>query len=142
MLTPSILSNWMDMDTDWLAPMKAFRPFAAENQRIMSTDIKETDEGYELDIELPGFKKEEINLQLKDGYLKVSAAKAENKEEKKNGHVIRQERYSGAMQRQFFVGEHLTEDDIKAKFEHGILSVNVPKKEAKIEQAKYIAIEG
>ena len=99
--------------------------------------------GYELDIDLPGFKKEEIHLDLENGYLTISTEKAlENKEEKK-GRVIRQERYSGTMSRSFYVGEHVTEEDIKAKYENGVLSLSFPKKEApKVPEKKTILIEG
>ena len=111
--------------------------------RMMKTDVKETDEGYELDVDLPGFKKEEIRLDLENGYLTISTEKAlENKEEKK-GKVLRQERYSGTMSRSFYVGENLTEEDIKAKYENGVLSLSLPKKEArKVPEKKQILIEG
>ena len=112
-------------------------------QRMMKTDVKETDSGYEVDVDLPGFKKEEIHLDLDNGYLTISTEKAlENKEEKK-GRVIRQERYSGTMSRSFYVGEHVTEEDIKAKYENGVLSLEIPKKEApKAPEKKTILIEG
>ena len=96
--------------------------------RMMKTDVKETDSGYELDVDLPGFKKEEIRLELQNGYLTISTEKnLENKEEK-HGKVLRQERYSGAMQRSFYVGENLTEEDVQAKYENGVLIVFLPKK--------------
>ena len=110
----------------------------------MKTDVKETDTGYEVDIDLPGFKKDEINAKLEDGYLTISAAKGLDKDEKdKKGKYIRKERYAGSMSRSFYVGEGVTEDDIKAKYEDGILRLVVPKKAAKaVENKKYIAIEG
>ena len=109
---------------------------------IMKTDVREHEGGYEIDIDLPGFKKEEINVELKEGYLTVSAAKSlENKDEKK-GKVIRQERFAGAAQRSFYVGDNLTEEDIKAAFNNGVLSLTVPKKEARIPEKKTIMIEG
>ena len=110
----------------------------------MRTDIHEHDDHYDLEIDLPGFKKDEITLELKDGYLVVSAAKGLDKDENdKKGKLIRQERYAGAMQRSFFVGKELAEEDIKAKFEHGVLTLEIPKKEApKVPEKKYIAIEG
>ena len=112
--------------------------------RLMKTDVKETENGYEMDIDLPGFKKDEINLELQNGYLTISTHKAvENKEENEKGKVLRQERYSGTMSRSFFVGEHLTEEDIKAKYENGVLSLSVPKKDAqKVNAKKQILIEG
>ena len=113
-------------------------------KNLMKTDIKEMDNGYELIIDLPGFKKDEITAELKDGYLTVSAAKGLDKdEEDKKGKYIRKQRYAGAMQRSFYVGENLTQEDIKAKYENGILRLSVPKKEAKpVETKKTIAIEG
>ncbi len=111
---------------------------------VMKTDVHEHDEGYEVDIDLPGFKKDEISLNLENGYLSVSAAKGIEKDDKdKKGRLIRQERYSGAMQRSFFVGDAITEEDIKAKFEDGVLRLSIPKKDApKIPEKKTIAIEG
>ena len=112
---------------------------------LMKTDIKEKKDGYELEIDLPGFKKDEITAELKDGYLTVSAAKGLDKdEEDKKGHYIRQERYSGAMSRTFYVGEDVKQEDIKAKFENGTLKMFVPKIEPKpqVEEKKYIPIEG
>ena len=110
----------------------------------MKTDIKEKDEGYELVVDLPGFKKDEIEVQLENGYLTISAAKELDKDESdKNGKYLRQERYAGSMSRSFYVGEGITEEDIHGKFENGILKVDIPKAEAKrVEQKKHIAIEG
>ena len=113
---------------------------------VMKTDIKETDDNYELIVDLPGFKKDEIKVSLEDGYLTIEAAKCldEDEQEKKSGKYIRKERYAGACQRSFYVGDNLTQEDIKGEFKHGILTLNVPKKEAKpaVETNKYIAIEG
>lgn len=113
---------------------------------VMKTDIKETDDGYELIVDLPGFKKDEIKVSLEDGYLTIEAAKGldEDEQEKKFGKYIRKERYAGSCQRSFYVGDNLTQEDIKGEFKHGILTLNVPKKEAKpaVETNKYIAIEG
>ena len=112
----------------------------------MKTDIKETDDGYELVIDLPGFKKEEVKASLENGYLTISAEKAldEDEKEKKSGRYIRRERYEGSCSRSFYVGEDVTEEDIKANFQHGILTLFVPKKEAKpaVEEKKTISIEG
>ncbi len=112
--------------------------------QVMKTDVHELDGGYEVDIDLPGFKKDEISLDLENGYLSVSAAKGLNEEEKdKKGKLVRQERYSGSMQRSFYVGEALTEEDIKASFEDGVLKLSIPKKDAKhIPEKKHIAIAG
>ena len=112
--------------------------------RLMKTDVHETEDSYELAIDLPGFKKEEINVDLKDGYLTVSAEKGLDKdEEDKKGKYIRKERYAGALSRTFYLGEEIREEEIKAKFENGILSVSIPKEEEKkVEGPKHISIEG
>ena len=113
---------------------------------VMKTDIKEMDNGYELVVDLPGFTKDEIKASVSDGYLTISAAKGLDKDEKEkdSGHYIRRERYAGACQRSFYVGEDIEQEDVKAEFKHGILKLFVPKKEAKkaVEENKYIAIEG
>ena len=115
-------------------------------KNVMKTDIKETDNGYELEIDLPGFTKDEIKASLNDGYLTISAAKGLDKDEqeKESGRYIRRERYAGACQRSFYVGEAVKQEDIKGEFKHGILKLFVPKVEAKkaVEENKYIAIEG
>lgn len=115
-------------------------------KNIMKTDIKEHKGGYELEIDLPGFHKDEIQAELKDGYLNISAAKQLNQDEKEkeSGKYIRRERYSGSCQRSFYVGDEITQEDIKAEFKHGILKLFVPKKEAKpeVEQRKFVSIEG
>ena len=113
-------------------------------KNLMKTDVKETGNAYEIDIDLPGFKKDEITVDLENGYLTISAAKGLDKdEEDKKGKYIRKERYAGTMQRSFYVGDAITHEDIKAKFENGILSLTIPKKDAKaVETKKSIAIEG
>ena len=118
--------------------------YGKHSKNLMKTDVKETETGYKLDIDLPGFKKDEISAHLEDGYLTVSAAKGVDKDEKDNeGRYIRRERYSGSMTRSFYVGNAVTEEDIKAKYEDGILSLSIPKKDPKaVEAKKYIAIEG
>ncbi|MBR3402322.1 MAG: Hsp20/alpha crystallin family protein, partial [Parasporobacterium sp.] len=111
---------------------------------LMKTDVREQEDHYEVEIDLPGFEKDEIKPELTNGYLTVSAAKGLDKEQNnEKGKLIRQERYTGAMQRSFYVGEELTEEDIKASFKHGVLSLNIPKKEAKaVPEKKTIMIEG
>ena len=115
-------------------------------KNVMKTDIKETDEGYELEIDLPGFAKDEVKVSLDNGYMTVSAAKGLDKDEqeKKSGKYIRRERYAGACERSFYVGDEITEEDVKGEFKHGMLKLFIPKKEAKpeVEQKKYISIEG
>ena len=146
MLVPSIFGenlfddDWMDFpfDRDFWG-----RGNTKATKNLMKTDIREHDAGYELDIDLPGFKKDEINVQLDNGYLSISAAKGLDKdEEKKNSKYIRRERYAGAMSRSFYVGDNLTQQDIKAKFKDGILKISVPKKDVQqVSQNKHIAIE-
>ena len=110
----------------------------------MKTDVHEHDDHYELDIDLPGFKKEEITIELNNGYLVVSAAKGLDEEDQtKKGKLIRQERYTGSMQRSFYVGDNVKEEDVKAKFEHGVLKLSIPKQEQeKLPEKKTILIEG
>ena len=151
MLYPSIFNkNLFDDFMDFDFP--AFEEFGDIDKKlygkhaphVMKTDVKEHDDKFEVDIDLPGFKKDEIQLDLQNGYLSISANKGIDKEEKdKKGKLIRQERYSGAMQRSFFVGKNVTEEDIKAKFEDGVLRLDIPKKEApKLPEKKTIMIEG
>lgn len=113
-------------------------------KNMMKTDVRETENGYEVDIDLPGFKKEEITAKLDNGYLIISASKGLDKEKQdKDGHYIRRERYAGSMSRSFYIGERVTENDVKAKYEDGILRLSIPKKEPKkVEDKKYIPIEG
>ena len=100
-------------------------------KHMMKTDVRETEDTYEVDMDLPGFKKDELNVDLKNGYLTVNAAKGLDKDEKdKNGKYIRQERYTGAMSRSFYVGD-VAPKDVKAKFEDGILQISLPKAEKK-----------
>ena len=149
MLMPSIFGESLFDDFDNLMnfsfPDVDKTLYGKHAKNMMKTDVKEKDNGYEVAIDLPGFKKDEITAELKDGYLTVSAAKGLDKdEEDKKGHYIRQERYSGAMSRTFYVGEDVKQEDIKAKFENGILSLSVPKpvEQKKVETSKHIAIEG
>ena len=146
MLMPSIFGENLFND-DWMDfgfPEVDKALYGKHANNVMKTDVKETDTGYEVDIDLPGFKRDGINAQLDNGYLTISAAKGLDKDEKdKKGKYIRKERYAGAMSRSFYVGEGVTQEDIKAKYEDGILRLSVPKKEAKaVENKKYIAIEG
>ena len=112
-------------------------------QNLMKTDVREKDNTYELDVDLPGFKKDEIKLELKDGYLSISAAKGLDREqEDKKGKYIRQERYAGACSRSFFVGEGVEPGDVSAKFEDGILKISLPKQVKKeLPQSPSIVIE-
>ena len=150
MMMPSIFGESL-FDDDWMDFPFEREFFGKKNplygkhaKNMMKTDVRETENGYEVDIDLPGFKKDEINAKLENGYLTVSASKGLDKDEKdKEGKYIRQERYAGAMSRSFYVGEDVTQEDIKAKYENGILKLSLPKKEAKaVEQKRYIEIEG
>ena len=139
----SLFDDMFPFDDSFFTSKK--NPLYGKNaSRVMKTDIKENEGSYELDIDLPGFKKDEITVELKDGYLTVSAAKGLDKdEEDKKGKYIRKERYAGALSRTFYLGEEIREEEIKAKFENGILSVSIPKEEEKkVEGPKHISIEG
>ena len=152
MLMPSIFrtNSLIDdlFDDDWFND-KEFRNmekklYGHRAKNVMNTDVKETEDGYELEMDLPGFKKEEVSVELNDGYITIRAAKGldEDEKEKKTGKYIRRERYSGTCERSFYVGEAITQQDIKASFKHGILKLDIPKKEArKIEQNNFISIE-
>ncbi len=145
MLTPSIFG--MDKFFDDLDNVWNFEPTFKRQENMLkkiNTDVKELKDGYEIDMELPGFKKEEVTAELKDGYLTISAEHNDTNDEKdKEGHYIRKERYYGKCQRSFYVGDNVEQEDVKAKFENGILILNVPKKEIKseVEERKYISIE-
>lgn len=116
--------------------------YTAPSSSIMKTDVKETENEYEIHIDLPGYKKEDVQAELKDGYLVISA-KNERSEEDKNKEYIRRERFYGSCSRSFYVGKEIRQEDIGAKFENGVLMLNVPKHvEAPAEEKKYIAIEG
>ena len=154
MMMPSIFredlfDNFME---DFAFP--SFRSFSDADRvlygkhagKLMKTDVKETEEGYEVDIDLPGFKKDEIRMQLENGSLTVSASRSLDKDEKnENGSYIRRERYAGSMSRSFFVGEDMKQEDIHARYESGVLTLDIPKLEARkpeVEEKKYIMIEG
>ena len=114
-------------------------------RNLMKTDVHETDENFEVDMDLPGFKKDQINVKLEDGYLTISAAKDQETEKKgRKGKIIRQERYCGSMQRSFYVGDAVKVEDVKARFEDGVLSLSIPKKELQAlpPANNTIAIEG
>ncbi len=119
--------------------------YGKREKNLMKTDIKETDSAYEVAIDLPGFKKEEISAKLENGYLTINAFKSLDKDEKdeESGNYIRRERYSGQCSRSFYVGDQVAEEDVRAKFEDGILKLLIAKKEVKqVEDKKFIAIEG
>ncbi len=151
MLVPSIFGE--NLFDDWMDDFPVFNGFdnnvnrklyGKHANRVMLTDVHEKEDHYEVDIDLPGFKKDEITLQLKEGYLTVTAAKGLDEEEKdKKGTPVRIERYAGTMQRSFYVGEDITRDEIHAKYEDGVLRLTVPKKEetTKLPENETIMIE-
>lgn len=158
MMTPSIFGeslfdNFFDDFFDFpvwddRAMQKAQKKlYGGHAANMMKTDVQEHADHYEVDIELPGFQKEELSLELKEGYLVISAAKGLDKEEKekKTGKFVRRERYVGSMSRSFYIGEDVKQEDIHAKYENGVLKLSIPKMEQKkpqVEEKRYIAIEG
>lgn len=145
MYMPSIFGS--DMFEDFFRDLdQGYAPktlYGKRAKNLMKTDIREDEKGYQLAIDLPGYRKDELKLELKDGYLTISAEKNEEKEQKdEKGRMIRQERYAGSVQRSFFVGEQLKEEDIKAKYEDGVLRLEIPKKEEekKLPERRYIEI--
>jgi HSP20 family molecular chaperone IbpA len=147
MLLPSVFNDnvFDDLMDDFDDVFSVRNPLYGKHARnMMKTDVRDVGDHYELDIDLPGFKKDEIHAALQDGYLTISASKGLDKDEKdKKGQYIRRERAVGQCARTFFVGDGVTEADVKAKYENGILQLSIPKKEAKkVDTKKYIAIEG
>jgi len=149
MMMPSILEE--SLFDSWMKnfPLKSFwedsrfPSWGKDEKGMMKTDVREQEGNYLVDMELPGVKKEDVKAQLKEGYLTISATSNMNKDEKdKEGNYIRRERYTGQCSRTFFVGEDVTEEEIKAKFEDGMLTLSIPKKEVKaITTDRYIPIE-
>ena len=140
------MDNWMSWPDESEFFGKKNPLYGKHAKNLMKTDVRETEDAYEVDIDLPGFKKDEVTITVENGYLNISAVKGLDKDEKEKetGKYIRKERYAGACTRSFYVGEEVDPDEIKAEFKHGILKLFVPKKEAKpaVEENKYIAIEG
>ena len=153
MLAPSIFEeNFID-DLFGFPYMKEFddmdrnmerKLYGRKASRMMKTDIREKDDNYEVSIDLPGFKKEDITVELNDGYITINASKNLDRDEGKKGKLIRQERYAGSMTRSFYVGENVEKGDIEANYRHGVLNLTIPKKalEKKIPEKNLIAIEG
>ena len=136
-------NNWFD---DFFGDFADFGQMTAPqtNASLMKTDVKELGNEFAIEMDLPGFKKEDVKAHVKDGYLVVQAeSKTSNEGKDENGKFLRRERFYGSCQRSFYVGDAITEEDIKAKFEDGVLKMTVPKKDKKaVEEPKYIAIEG
>ncbi|HJC22174.1 MAG TPA: Hsp20/alpha crystallin family protein [Candidatus Eisenbergiella merdavium] len=157
MLLPSIFGedlfdDWMDFPFDDKFDKRLNKElygrknpvFGKNAARIMKTDVREKKDSYEVDVDLPGFKKEQIQVSLENGYLTISAEKGLDKDEDRGSRYIRRERFSGSCRRTFYVGENLEQSDIKACFRHGILKLTIPKKVEKptVEENRYISIEG
>jgi HSP20 family molecular chaperone IbpA len=141
----NLFDDWFD-DFGLEKEMNALdrKLYGKRANREMLTDVKEHEDHYDLEIDLPGFRKEDINVELNDGYLTITAVKGHEEDEKnKAGKIIRQERYSGSMSRSFYVGDTLTVDEIHGKYEGGVLTLNIPKKEEekKVEHPNRIMIE-
>ena len=144
----SLFDDWFD---DWnefdrmnqLMRQDEKKLYGRHGKNLMKTDVKETKEGYEIDVDLPGFKKEDVQLHLENGYLSIQASKSleDDKKDKDGEKYIRRERYSGSCSRSFDVGNQVSQNDIHAEFKHGVLRINLPKQEV-IQNNGYIAIEG
>ncbi|MBQ9181826.1 MAG: Hsp20/alpha crystallin family protein [Bacilli bacterium] len=117
--------------------------FPKKQRNLMRTDIKEKKDEYVIDIDLPGFSKENINLSLKNGYLDVSAKVEQNNDDEEESKFVRRERFYGECSRSFYVGDDITEEDINAEFKNGILKIEIPKKEEvkKLDETKQIEIK-
>ena len=156
MMVPSIFGenlfdDFFDDFFDWPAYDKQMKNaqkklYGRHADNMMKTDVRDHDDHYEIDVDLPGFKKEELSLELTEGYLTIKAAKGLDKDEKekKTGKYIRRERYMGSMTRSFYVGDTVTQEDIKAEYRNGVLKLTVPKPDPnkEVEKTNYIAIEG
>jgi HSP20 family molecular chaperone IbpA len=156
MMVPSIFGenlfdDFFDDFFEWPAYDKQMKDaqkklYGRRANNMMKTDVRDHDDHYEIDVDLPGFKKEELSLELTDGYLTIKAAKGLDKDdkEKKTGKYIRRERYMGSMTRSFYVGDTITQEEIKAEYKNGVLKLTVPKPDPnkKVEKTNYIAIEG
>ena len=140
----SLFDDWFDFPFRGFESDVDHKLYGKHAARVMKTDLKDHDDHYELEVDLPGFKKDQLDLQLQNGYLTITASKGLEEEGKdKKGKIIHQERYAGSMTRSFYVGDHVTEENVKAKFEDGVLSLEFPKPEAiKLPEKKTIMIEG
>lgn len=149
MLTPKIFTD--NVFDDWFDPFGMMKEmnrvdrklYGKHTNREMLMDVKDHEDHYEVEIDLPGFRKEDINIELNDGYMTVSASKGLDEDEKDHkGKIVRQERYSGMMSRSFYVGEGITNEEVHAKYENGVLKLDIPKKEyEKIAHKNTIMIE-
>ena len=140
----SLFDDWMDFPFRGFGSDVDHKLYGKNAARVMKTDLREHDDGYELAIDLPGFKKDQISLTLQNGYLTITAQKGLEQDGKDSaGRIVHQERYTGTMSRSFYLGGHVTEEDVKARFEDGVLTLNFPKEEArKLPERRMIQIEG
>ena len=146
MLYPTIFRNDLfdDIFDDFMRPTRSGRGNLMTQSAVMKTDIKELDNAYQLDVELPGVKKENVTVELKDGALEIKVVSEVNNDEKdNNGKYLRRERFYGSCSRSFYVGEEVKQEDIKAKFDNGVLTITVPKivEQPKVEQKQLISID-
>ena len=139
----NLFDDFFDNDFGMFPALPGRDPLYGKHAKnLMKTDVRETGNTYELDIDLPGFKKDEISVDLKNGYLSISAAKGLDRDQQdKEGRYIRQERYAGACSRSFYVGEDVEPDQISAKFESGILQISVPKAAKRLPRNSSITID-
>ena len=139
----SLFDDWMGFPFRSLADDVDRKLYGKNAARVMKTDLKEHDEGYELSVDLPGFKKDQIELQLQNGYLTISATKGLDEEGKdRKGRLVHQERYTGSLTRSFYIGENVREEDVKASFEDGVLRLDFPKeKPMSLPEKKTIQIQ-
>ena len=140
----SLFDDWMGFPFRALESDADRKLYGRHGAHLMKTDLKEHDETYELAIDLPGFKKDQIELELQNGYLTIRTNKDVEEESKdKHGKILHQERYTGSMSRSFYVGDCVSEEDVKAKFENGVLTLEFPKeKPVTLPERKTIQIEG
>lgn len=137
MFRDALLDDWFqsDWDRDFDRMMRAADPrhvFGKRSANVMKTDVRETETGYDMFVDLPGFKKEDVKLDLQNGYLSITASRNEDRDEKDDqGHYIRQERYTGSCARSFYVGDQIKPEDVKASFKDGILELSLPKAQPK-----------
>ena len=139
----SLFDDWFDFPFRGFESDVDHKLYGKHAACVMKTGLKEYDDGYELSVDLPGFKKDQIELQLQNGYLTITASKSLEEGKDKKGKIVHQERYSGSMSRCFYVGDHVTEEDLKAKFEDGVLTLDFPKEEPKkLPERRTIQIQG
>lgn len=146
-LMDDYMNDWDELSREIEREFPKKNPLYGRHAKdIMRTDVKQKDGKYMIDVDLPGFKKDEINLSLDNGYLNIQTSKSLDKDEKdKKGNVIRRERYAGNMARSFYVGDDMKQEDVHAKYEDGVLHIELPDKapeQKKLNESKTIAIEG